>query len=278
MPKLPTRTPCQFSTLHPDAKPRQVTPEDFMDVAQQMARAFYDDPCFSAFWPESSRKGQLMTWWFYIHVKYHHYRNQNPMYYLAPGGATAMFLTHKTWQESTSTLLLLFPVNMWLCGWSISTYKEYSKMHHEMQQLHPTTPHWYLAMLGVDPAYQRQGLGRVVMEDPMRECDEKKMEMYLESSNPVNISFYQRLGFVQCAEPVKGRSAILTSMLRKPNSGRNQDKSGSSGSNTSMGSSSSSSNSSNMGMGTSQRKTSSADGATQGSGIVASSGSYGVEK
>lgn len=64
-----------------------------------------------------------------------------------------------------------------------------------MQHHHPHEPHWYLAMIGVDPARQGEGLGSAVLKEGLRRCDAEGAAAYLESSNPKNIPLYERHGF-----------------------------------------------------------------------------------
>lgn len=64
-----------------------------------------------------------------------------------------------------------------------------------MERHHPTVPHWYLAILGADPARRGQGIGGALMEPMVQRCDEEGMPAYLESSKEQNLAFYHRHGF-----------------------------------------------------------------------------------
>jgi ribosomal protein S18 acetylase RimI-like enzyme len=64
-----------------------------------------------------------------------------------------------------------------------------------LAQYHPQTPHWYLAMIGVDPSRQGQGLGSALLKQALRRCDAEGAVAYLESSNPLNTPLYERHGF-----------------------------------------------------------------------------------
>ena len=64
-----------------------------------------------------------------------------------------------------------------------------------MDQSHPHEECWYLPLIGVDPAYQGNGLGSVLMKHVLNIIDQKGLPAYLESSNPQNISLYERHGF-----------------------------------------------------------------------------------
>ena len=86
-----------------------------------------------------------------------------------------------------------------------------------MQKYYPKTNRcWYLAVLAVDPAFQRLGLGSLLMKHVNQLLDETSSQGYLESSNPENISLYQRHGYEVIGEIKIGDCPIVTPMLREP--------------------------------------------------------------
>jgi ribosomal protein S18 acetylase RimI-like enzyme len=84
----------------------------------------------------------------------------------------------------------------------------------ELDAYHPTEPHWYLPLIGVDPTFQRKGLGAILMEDTLRRCDQSHAAAYLESTNPANIPLYHRQGFKLLGTVQVGSSPPLFPMLR----------------------------------------------------------------
>lgn len=85
----------------------------------------------------------------------------------------------------------------------------------QMEKFHPTERHWYLPMIGVDPAYQGAGVGTALMTEALKAVDRDGLIAYLESSNPKNISLYERHGFEVIGEIQSGSSPVLRPMLRK---------------------------------------------------------------
>lgn len=83
-----------------------------------------------------------------------------------------------------------------------------------MAEHHPLEPHWYLPLVAADPNWIGRGLGTVLMKHALRRCDEEGVAAYLESSNPRNISFYERHGFKIVGRIQSGSSPVLTPMLR----------------------------------------------------------------
>ena len=81
----------------------------------------------------------------------------------------------------------------------------------------PPEPHWHLAAVGVVPDRWGEGLGARLLAPMLARCDRLGLGAYLESSNPRNLAFYERLGFAATDEvrTVDGRVA-LTLMWRPP--------------------------------------------------------------
>jgi GNAT superfamily N-acetyltransferase len=86
----------------------------------------------------------------------------------------------------------------------------------QMAQYHPDEDCWYLAVIGTDPAHMGTGLGATMMKHCLRQCDEDGKLAYLESSNPKNVSLYERHGFEALGRIQCGSSPTMTPMLREP--------------------------------------------------------------
>ena len=93
---------------------------------------------------------------------------------------------------------------------------EITAIFEQMAAYHPTEPHWYLPVIGVDPAHQGKGHGDALMAHALVQCDRYHAPAYLESSNPRNIPFYRRYGFEALGTIQIGSSPTLVPMLRGP--------------------------------------------------------------
>lgn len=78
-------------------------------------------------------------------------------------------------------------------------------------------PHWYLEALGAVPEARGTGAGPRVVQPVLDACDEAGLAAYLESSNPRNWTFYERLGFVRGAPvPLPAGCPVVVPMRRAP--------------------------------------------------------------
>jgi len=82
------------------------------------------------------------------------------------------------------------------------------------QTVAPTTRNWYLALIGVDPARQRQGLGTELMSRCLEVVDEDHLPACLDSANPRDIPFYERHGFRVTGKSQAGNCPPICSMMR----------------------------------------------------------------
>ena len=89
-------------------------------------------------------------------------------------------------------------------------------MLEQMSRYHPVEPHWYLALMGVDPAQQGQGLGSMLLQHTLPSCDQDRALAYLESTNPKNIPLYERHGFELLGTIQVGATPPMFPMLRRP--------------------------------------------------------------
>jgi ribosomal protein S18 acetylase RimI-like enzyme len=86
----------------------------------------------------------------------------------------------------------------------------------QMATYHPAEPHWYLPLIGVDPAHQGKGHGGALLTYALERCDRDRTLAYLESTNPRNATLYQRHGFEVLGRIQVGSSPPLMPMLRRP--------------------------------------------------------------
>ena len=87
-----------------------------------------------------------------------------------------------------------------------------------LEPYHPSDPHWYLAFVGIDPAIQSRGIGRILLAPVLKIADQTNTLCYLETPFPRTHAFYEHLGFARHAEPnpFVGAPRVVVSFLREP--------------------------------------------------------------
>lgn len=88
----------------------------------------------------------------------------------------------------------------------------------EATNFHPEEPHFYLATIGIEPNFQGRGLGTTLMQRVLNVCDDENIVAYLESSNPRNVSLYERAGFETITDVPLPGGPVMRPMIRQPRS------------------------------------------------------------
>ena len=84
----------------------------------------------------------------------------------------------------------------------------------------PDSPNWQLMYVGVAPSAQGRGEGQQALAGTLAICDAQGFPAYLHSTNPRNVSFYERLGFRVLAEvPTVEGGPVIRPMWREARSG-----------------------------------------------------------
>ncbi len=93
------------------------------------------------------------------------------------------------------------------------------KVHELIEQMgkfHPTDPVWHLAVLGVDIAHQRNGIGGALLRHTLEFIDKEERVCYLEASSSENIPLYERYGFEAIGKIQIEDVPPVTPMIRQP--------------------------------------------------------------
>jgi GNAT superfamily N-acetyltransferase len=78
---------------------------------------------------------------------------------------------------------------------SIRLQNALARAHHRVKE-----PHWYLSLLGADPAFQRSGAGSALLAPMLERCDSEGLPVYLETQKEANVPWYHRFGFAVVEE------------------------------------------------------------------------------
>jgi ribosomal protein S18 acetylase RimI-like enzyme len=97
-------------------------------------------------------------------------------------------------------------------------WQRFQRLLDHLDALHPRyapDPHWYLAMLGVDPAWQRQGVGEALMQPIFAAADRDGLSCYLEAPTEDNARYYERRGFRVLGEADVPDSNVHVWLMRR---------------------------------------------------------------
>jgi GNAT superfamily N-acetyltransferase len=85
------------------------------------------------------------------------------------------------------------------------------RAHHRVRE-----PHWYLALLGCDPGWQRRGVGSSLLAPVLERADQTLTPAYLETQKEENVPWYRRHGFDVVTELRPPGCPTMWAMRRDP--------------------------------------------------------------
>lgn len=178
-----------------------------------LAAAFHDDPFWRWLLHQDSDYPDRLVQAF--HVQLEHMALPRGLIHTADGiPGAAVWSPPGTWETNLFRHLRFWPDLIRLVG--LTRLPPRLLGIQRVQRVHPSEPHWYLQLLGVDPRHQGSGWARKLLMPVLERCDQDRLPAYLETCNPDNVSLYRRFGFEVVQEVVMakdGPTAIC--MLRE---------------------------------------------------------------
>jgi GNAT superfamily N-acetyltransferase len=194
---------------------RKATRDDVSWLAQTLGRAFEDDPVFGWILPDDRTRLDRITKLHALELTHIFLRHQAT--FTTPdrtGGAIWAPPGH--WRVKTSDEVRHLPSLMGALGRRL--VPAIRSLEH-VSKVHPSEPHWYLAVLGTEPAHQGKGIGSALLQPILDRCDAELVPAYLESSKKENIPFYERHGFALRDEVTFPGGPTVWPMWRDPRPG-----------------------------------------------------------
>ena len=190
---------------------RVATPDELGTLAAVLGRAYADDPVWSWVYPQPDRSRRLARM-FRPLLRATQDRGATVLTDEAGRGAAI-------WQRSDARSLGALGSARVAAAMiaSLARVRRGQAVMRAIDQRHPREPHWYLAVLGTDPAHWGEGVGsalvRHVVDDPAHAGE----PAYLETETAANVPFYARHGFRVVGElDVPGGGPHLWLMWRDP--------------------------------------------------------------
>jgi GNAT superfamily N-acetyltransferase len=195
---------------------RAVTAADVPAVSAVLARAFDDDPVMGLLFPDPAARPVGLTRLFRILVR-RHLSGRAVQAATDEHGtilAAALWDPPLRWRSPAWRELLALPAYAWAFRGRLGVA---GRTTAAIEAAHPAGPHWYLAVVGTEPAAQGTGVGSALLRSRLERCDRDGSPAYLESSKETNIPVYEHLGFRVTGEiTVPGGGPVLWPMWRDP--------------------------------------------------------------
>ena len=173
-----------------------------------LLQAFFDDPVLTWAFPDPAKRRRHGTAYFRMHAR----RSIASGFAWATDGGAALWDPPHAWKTSAAEDLLLAARSV--RGIGLRHGSRVVRGLLEVEKQHPSEEHLYLAVVGTRPDARGQGWGARLLAPGLQYADEHKLPCYLESSNPANLRFYERLGFETTTEHQVPDGPLVTLMWR----------------------------------------------------------------
>lgn len=189
---------------------------DVRALAGVLGRAFHTDPVMVWLQPDAARRAAALPGFFGAMARHHFLAGPGVELAVGPGGvgAAALWDPPGRWAHRPREQLAMLPAILRAFRGRLGAARELGE---QMKAVHPEEPHWYLAVIGSDPAVRGGGFGAALMRARLERCDAEGAPAYLESSSPDNVPYYLRFGFEVTGQIViPGGGPTLWPMWRAP--------------------------------------------------------------
>ena len=169
-------------------------------AGEVLGRAFFDDPLLKYIFPDEARRKRPLTWLMDRGARYG--LRYGEVHTTADVAGAAVWLPPG---ETDMTPLRMMRVGMLIAPLRVGlgAVRRFLASGDYLEEFHKRDVpprHWYLAILGVDPSRQGQGIGGALIQPIIARADSAGLPCYLETMKERNVTFYKKHGFVVVVE------------------------------------------------------------------------------
>jgi GNAT superfamily N-acetyltransferase len=181
-----------MNSLHPSIIPLHSSQQKL--AADVLARAFFNDPLMLYYLPDPARRTRALPYMMRVTLRYSLFYGQ---VFTTPGlDGMACWLPPGDQMSMVGLLRASLGVIPPDLGWE--ALRRLNQVEPAIDRIHHVCvprPHWYLMLLGVEPARQGQGLGGALIAPVLANAHAAGLPCYLETMTELDVAFYRKHGF-----------------------------------------------------------------------------------
>jgi ribosomal protein S18 acetylase RimI-like enzyme len=192
---------------------RLATPVDLPAMIDTLARAFSDDPVWGGWaFPDRERaeaqRALFFGLWVEMALRY-------DFVWVTPGcEAVASWFPPGTGEDTPEDYARLVRLAHENLGGHAATFLAGQEL---IEKSRPAEPrHYYLSIIGTDPAHRGRHLGRTLLDLGLAVVDREGLPAYLESTNRANLPLYGSRGFRRIGSYALPEGPVMDQMWRDP--------------------------------------------------------------
>jgi ribosomal protein S18 acetylase RimI-like enzyme len=179
--------------MTPTAPTRALRPEERVTAVDTLVASFDDDPWFCWAFPDARDRRAWVGWFHDVSVR--RSLREGTAFTLDDGptvGVLSAMPPGVAGPDALGWLAALRTQPRRLPTWRFVTTGLRTQVR--LDALHPREPVVYVHVLGVHPSQKGKGHGGALLRAALALAARRRVPLFLETSNPVNLGFYQRFG------------------------------------------------------------------------------------
>ena len=174
------------------ASVRAIRTDERDRIVAALARAFYDDPVQKWFFPDDRRRMARLNRVFALLGREIWFPHQLTYTTDRLAGAVVC-IPPERWRMGFARRARLAPRFAATIG--LRDLPRAIRGFNLLESKHPARPHYYVAIIGVEPGRQGKGLGTALFGPLLERWDSEAADAYLEATSLRSRACYERLGF-----------------------------------------------------------------------------------
>src|SRR5437870_9958192 len=190
--------------------------EHSAEAAAMLARAFHNQPFGIFYAPDAGERMQLLQEQFVRLVRYCCIHGEP---YTTAGRVEGVALWMPPGSRMTAEQEQEFGFDQLPAIFGPDAFSRYRPVRDCLNAIHEgevKEPHWYLPILGVEPAQQGSGIGSALLRPVLARAAAERFSCYLDTLQARNVPFYRKHGFEVLVEGVEPTSGLQYWCFRRP--------------------------------------------------------------
>jgi len=167
------------------------------DAIAVLARAFIDDPLWSWIEPDTTLRAEVLPWFMGVSVR-------SGLVFGETYTTSDAVLGVACWEPPRASASDPGPgvspsegvaAPHYIGNNALRRFQAMIDHQKSFRTRDMTTPYWYLALLGIEPAVQRSGVASMLIAPVLARADVAGQPCYLETEREANVGYYARHGF-----------------------------------------------------------------------------------
>jgi ribosomal protein S18 acetylase RimI-like enzyme len=170
----------------------RLSSDQLHEASVVLARAFQDDPAWGWVLPNPGRRASLLPWLFQTGFEI-----ADAEVWTTEGDirGVARWLPPGRPDVHVGAMLRALVTTPLRVREATNRFFAYGRAVEALRARAVPEPHWYLAGIGVDPPYQRRGIGSALLAPGLEAADEAGLPCALLTNSEENLGFYGHRGF-----------------------------------------------------------------------------------